>query len=35
MSNVMIDIETMGTGENSAIVSIGAVRIEKVGGKKA
>lgn len=31
MNNIMLDIETMGTGSNAAIVAIGAVRFDKNG----
>jgi len=31
MNNVMIDLETMGTGRNAAIVAIGAVKFDKSG----
>lgn len=33
MDNVMLDLETMGTGPSSAIVAIGAVRFDPVAGK--
>ncbi len=33
MNNIMLDLETMGTGANSAIIAIGAVRFDKDGIK--
>ena len=32
MDNVMLDLETMGTGPNAAIIAIGAVAFEPTGG---
>jgi DNA polymerase III epsilon subunit-like protein len=32
MNNVMLDLETMGTGPNAAIIAIGAVAFEPTGG---
>ena len=31
MSNLMLDIETLGTGPNSVILSIGAVEFDETG----